>query len=49
LVGGKGNYEEIDKKIEALKVEIKDTESLKSVKEYKKESLVLLLVLLLSE
>jgi len=29
LVGGKGDYEEIDKKIEALKVEIKDTDSLK--------------------
>jgi len=29
IVGGKGDYEEIDKKIEALKVEIKDTESLK--------------------
>ena len=29
LVGGKGNYEEIDKKIEALKVEIQDTDSLK--------------------
>ena len=28
LVGGKGDYEEIDKRIEALKVEIKDTESL---------------------
>ena len=28
LVGGKGDYEEIDKKIEALKVEIKDTDSL---------------------
>jgi chaperonin GroEL len=27
LVGGKGDYEEIDKKIEALKVEIKDTDS----------------------
>ena len=29
LVGGKGDYEEIDKKIEALKVEIQDTDSLK--------------------
>jgi len=29
LVGGKGDYEEIDRKIEALKVEIRDTESLK--------------------
>jgi chaperonin GroEL len=28
LVGGKGDYEEIDMKIEALKVEIKDTDSL---------------------
>ena len=28
FVGGKGDYEEIDKKIEALKVEIKDTDSL---------------------
>ena len=28
MVGGKGDYEEIDKKIEALKVEIKDTDSL---------------------
>jgi chaperonin GroEL len=28
LVGGNGDYEEIDKKIEALKVEIKDTDSL---------------------
>ena len=28
LVGGKGDYEEIDKKIEALKVEIRDTDSL---------------------
>ena len=28
IVGGKGDYEEIDKKIESLKVEIKDTDSL---------------------
>ena len=28
MVGGKGDHEEIDKKIEALKVEIKDTDSL---------------------
>ena len=29
IVGGTGNHEEIDKRIEALKVEIKDTDSLK--------------------
>jgi len=29
IVGGTGNHEDIDKKIEALKIEIKDTDSLK--------------------